>query len=214
MTRRPWYAITIASFGLGLGTYVAIDEIVSDQASTFFKVLAAIGIYTLIFRAFVAIVRRVYPRVFTTTNLGGVWWQLFHIDDSHSRSSARFGPCSIVVDVDWVVFHAHSYRENGSFSSTWQSDAVVVRDRQISLMFTSESATARRGPTHGTMEFGIHSSRASRWRRSRPSRLVGHFADATPATNGGEITLYRSREEFLRVLRALDEDLLTVVPAP
>jgi len=201
-TRRSMFtAISSTSFVVGLTAFILIDRFLvpkvfgaGNDYEIVVTILSTLGVYAFLYQFIYLAFDRLYPRLGASLHIAGEWYQIFCVTKVDGDGvSFRHGPCSIVASGETIAIVAQTYREDGSYSSSWQSEAVVVNNAVLTVLFVSESASAERGVTRGTMTYSVIGS--------RPKRLVGQFADSTPARNSGPITLYREKEKYERQLK-------------
>gem|GEM_PF-5738314 len=120
----------------------------------------------------------------------GEWFQVFTVIDATDERDLgfRFGPCSINYDGSNISMQGTNIRADGSYSSSWTSEAVLISGSRISLVYNSEGA---RAPIRGIMTLQYEASRR---------QLVGTYRDGAPATRYGEFFICFDEEEQKRMI--------------
>ncbi len=185
------------SFACALLFYVLVhDQLLAgfatdpSWAKVAVEIVSALGIYILAFEAMFWFYSKYFYRIFDRRlNMDGDWYQIFIINEYGDPVNAiRHGPCKITTSFEDIQISAENYRTDGEFSSSWQLVTFSITGDKLILMYESEGIRRESYITRGTMSFRIYGS--------PPKRLVGNFADSTPATHSGRITLYRDKSEY------------------
>ena len=133
----------------------------------------------------------------------GDWWQIFEIvpgprpDGSPGliQDRFRYGSCRIVQKEAEVSISAESWRLDESLSSSWRSELADYSRGRLLILFLSESSSNERGPTRGTMHLTVYDQ--------PPQRIVGTFADGTPARNSGVMYIMKNKERWESIVEEL-----------
>lgn len=200
MKSQTWPLATFC-FALTFGVYflfarVQEQEITTLSGTTLADWALATGFFSIIF----SVTARLYERyIFSFMNksvyLSGRWYQVFVIagdDPIHMR--IRHGECQITTSLNIVNFSATNLRLDGSFSSNWNSEAVILHNKQVSLMFKSEG---NRNLSRGTMNFNIQGN--------PPMTLIGNFNDSSPARHHGDIRIFKSESDALKWMESVSK---------
>lgn len=183
--RRVTQLVSAAAYTVALTVWALMSEVVLPGAikgstKATILVLSSLGAYQLIYQFTFWLLRTRFSRIISDrARLSGTWHQVFTI----GKDSYRYGSVLIVADTSGLVLSGENYRPDETFSSHWQSRAVVVDNQQLHIFFTSTGLT--RGTTSGVMSFLMVGK--------KPHVIIGTFADSTPGTVSGEMRLY-SRE--------------------
>lgn len=190
--RRTVQLVATFAFVIALTVWAVLSEIVlpaSIKGATkgTILVLSSLGAYQLAYTVAFSLLRTKLSHFLgDRANLSGTWHQVFTVGElTAAKVDYRYGTVLIVADTNGIVLSGENYRPDESFSSHWQSRAVVVEDQCISLFFTSTGLS--RGTTSGTMSFLMVGS--------IPEIIVGTFADSAPGSVSGEIRLYRKKAD-------------------
>lgn len=189
--RRTVQLVSTFAFVIALTVWAVLSEIVLPASikggtKATVLVLSSLGAYQLAFTAAFWLLRtKLFRLLGDRANLSGTWHQVFTVGRTVGGADLRYGKVLIVADTNGIVFSGENYRLDQTFSSHWQSRAVVVEDQRLSLFFTSTGLS--RGTTSGTMSFLMVGS--------KPEMIVGTFADSAPGTASGEIRLYRKEAD-------------------
>lgn len=149
----------------------------------------ATGFFSVVFGATAFLYERfIFSYINRAVHLSGRWYQVFIIagDDPISKR-IRHGECQITTSLNAISFSAINLKLDGSFSSNWNSETVVVHDKQVSLMFKSEG---NRNSSRGTMNFNIQGN--------PPQILIGNFNDSSPARHHGDIRIFKTELEKIK----------------
>lgn len=189
--------IAAYSFTCALFFYVFIhDQLLANfsaypsWAKLVVEILSAMGVYTIVFEIFFFLYSKYFYRIFhRRLDMGGEWYQIFEINEYDDRMKGiRHGPCKIDATYEGISLSGENYRINQEFSSSWQSDVSTINGDTLTLLYVSEGVRRQNSMTRGTMSFHITGL--------PPKKLVGNFADSTPAANSGPITLFRDKSEY------------------
>ena len=192
-TKEAISRIAGVTFGCALLFYVFVhDQLLArfttnpTWAKLAIEILAAIGIYSLIFDIFFWFYARYFYRIFHhRLAMDDEWYQVFVINQYENPLNAiRHGPCKIESTFEGISISGENYRVNQEFSSSWQSEVSTITGDKLTLMYESEGIRRQNYITRGTMSFHIYGS--------PPTKLIGNFSDSTPATHSGPITLFRN----------------------
>lgn len=199
MKNHVW-GLASFSFSATFGIYLFLQARVRDLDGTSAEVplwldwLIATGAFMVMFSALIwAYERSLYRTLNRSRFLNGIWFQVFIISgDSPIRDRVRHGQCHITTTLDTINFSANNLRIDGSFSSNWNSQAVLLSNRQLSLMFVSEG---NRNGSRGTMNFNLQGS--------PPQCLIGQFNDSSPAKHHGDIRIFKKKYEYEKWLTSI-----------
>lgn len=206
-SKGPVRFIASFSFTCALLVYVSVSnalETYAGQVSIWLRSLAdlvfSISIYLLLFEVMFQLYSRYFYQIFNRRlNLSGVWYQIFTINEyPNNRNAVRHGPCRIDATYPEIFISGENYKVDNTFSSSWQSEIVDINGDNLTLIFVSEGVRRTNSITRGTMQF--HMSGIP------PKKLTGNFADSTPATHSGAITLFRNKGEYEARLKAMISD--------
>ncbi|MDO8531212.1 MAG: hypothetical protein Q7T26_03445 [Dehalococcoidia bacterium] len=196
-TRKAISRIAAYSFTGALLFYVLVHDQLLAQVTTnpwwaklIVEFLAALSVYSIAFSVLFSLYARYFFRIFDRRlMMDGDWYQIFAINECDSSLEAiRHGPCRVVSSYEGVTISGESYRANQEFSSSWQSQVSIIIGDRLTLMYVTNGIRRKNSITRGTMSYHISGS--------PPTRLVGSFADSTPATHSGPITLFRVKSEY------------------
>lgn len=197
------------AFAGALTTYVLLDELLVPQSlggagRVVVLVLSTLGVYSAVYGLlYWLLTTRMFRLVAKVGRLGGDWHQVFTISRSDSVDY-RHGVVSLSATVHGIVLAGRTFRPDDSYSSHWQSRAVLVEGDQLEVLFVSNGLS--RGKTTGTMSFAIVGS--------PPAAITGTWADSAPGTHCGEIRLFRSAAEAAGYRGQLEATLRKEVLGP
>lgn len=194
--RRVVNSVAVICFTIALGVYIFADKylgplLVSSQPISpmipiIVFALSALGVYSTVFSFLMWFYQRhLHVKIFRIYDLAGKW---YHIGVIEQTSSVRHGTVHIVSDVDGIKISGLNYREDGSFSSSWQSETVAIIDRKLVLLYVSEGVAPEHPITRGSMVFNLTGS--------PPVQMAGVWNDIAPFTNRGTLTIFRNHEEY------------------
>jgi hypothetical protein len=181
--------IATAAFLVAMTSYVVLDKIVlpstiGDAARSVTLLLSSLGVYSMVYGTAQWLMNtRLYRFVSRSTDLDGLWHQVFTLS-GYEPGDYRHGTVMISATARGIVIAGSNFRPDGSYSSHWQSQAVLVDGLQLDVLFESTGLT--RGRTAGTMSFSLVGS--------PPIVITGTFADSVPGPNCGEMRLFRSED--------------------
>lgn len=156
----------------------------------------ATGFFSIAFSATALLYERlIFALINRAVYLSGRWYQVFIIaGDSPISTRIRHGECQITTSLNIISFSAINLKLDGSFSSNWNSETVIVQNKQVSLMFKSEG---NRSSSRGTMNFNIQGN--------PPQALIGNFNDSSPARHHGDIRIFKKELDQLRWIESITE---------
>ena len=155
------------------------------------KSISAIGIFAFLFQLMIWASQNAIKKWFSEeSRITGDWYQVFKIHNYNKSDkitdAVRHGPVSISFSGQYLEISATNNKiEENAPPSSWYSDKASLTGNQLWLLFSSTGPG--RGSTHGNMLYHFQGS--------KPKKIVGHFADASPATHFGSIELYRDKTE-------------------
>lgn len=200
MNSRTWPLATFC-FALTFGIYCLFVDTQGQGASTLSGTTLAdwalaTGFFSIVFSAAAFLYERfVFSFINRSVHLSGAWHQVFIIaGDEPISERVRYGECQITSSLDTIRFSAINLKLDGSFSSNWNSETVVVQNKQVSLMFRSEG---NRNSSRGTMNFNIQGS--------PPQALIGNFNDSSPAKHHGDIRIFKSKSDQLKWIEEISK---------
>lgn len=221
MTKQSTLYLTLSVVCFGL-VWAIYEQLLSrlvlqgeEEPVRWIGFLSAMGLFVLLFQ----ITLRVSHAAFRTwlsneSRLAGSWFQVFQIHNytksTDPEDAIRHGPVKIVLGDAGLEITAENRKvPEPSAPSSWHSDKVSIQGSQVWLLFSSTGPG--RGSTHGNMLFH---SQAERRLTKKTVRLVGQFADSSPATHFGSIELFRSETEYRERLEGMKSSPAPVADAP
>lgn len=199
--KRVISSIAAFCFSISLAIFIVVDKFImpvvgssisSKLASILIVVLSSIGIYAILFKfVFWLYQKYLHKMIFRLYDITGEW---YHIGTIEGGGSYRHGNANIISELDGITLSGLNYRENGEFSSSWQSEAAAVINNKLVLLFISEGVSPSHPITRGAFILNLAGS--------PPVRMSGVWNDMAPHKNRGTITLFKDKEEYERNLEA------------
>jgi len=198
--RRVANTVATICFTIALAVYIFADRylahVFSSSASPIVPIivfaLSSLAVYSGVFSVLLWVYQKfLHVRLFSIYDLSGEW---FHVGVVEGTTSVRHGPVHVVSDVDRIRMSGTNYLEDGTFSSSWQSEAAAIVERKLVLLYVSEGVAPSHPMTRGAMVLSLMGS--------PPVKMLGVWNDTAPFTNRGTVTIFRDREEYQQRVKA------------
>lgn len=197
MNKRATWAVATFSFAATLAIYQSASKAVlvafpnSNWLITVIEFFASIGVFTILFEICSSVYSYLSIKFFYRYyDITKDWHQVMIVDgDAPLHERIRHGKCNInKVGSDFYI-SAESYRPNdNTLSSNWQSEAMIVSNKKMTVMYLSEGARRVNNIRRGTIVFNLHGA--------PPEEIRGIFNDSAPADTSGEITLFSDENSY------------------
>lgn len=214
MNNRGTWAVAIFSFALTLAVY----QVASKAVATFFpttswlviliEFFASIGVFTVVFELASSVHSYLGTKfIYKYYDITKDWHQVMIVDGpSPIEQRIRYGKCNINKVGNSFFIAAESYRPgDNTLSSNWQSEATLVSNKKITVMYLSEGTRRINNIRRGTIVFNLHGA--------PPNTIRGIFNDSAPADTSGEITLFSDECEYRAFLKSLVDNESTLSEA-